>query len=94
MKRIGNLYEKIISIENLNLADEKARKGKLTSYGVKKHDKNKDENILLLHEMLKNKTYKTSEYKTFKIFEPKEREIFQLPYFPDRIVHHAIMNIL
>lgn len=94
MKRFGNLYEKIISIENLKLADEKARKGKLKSYGVRKHDKNKVENIILLHEMLNNKIYKTSKYHTFIIFEPKEREIFQLPYFPDRIVHHAIMNIL
>ena len=94
MKRISNLYEKIISIENLQLADKNARKGKLKTYGVKKHDKNKENNILLLHEILKDKSYKTSKYKTFKIFEPKEREIFQLPYFPDRIVHHAIMNIL
>lgn len=94
MKRIGNLYEKIISIENLKLADEHARKGKLKTYGVNKHDKNREENIISLHKMLKNKSYKTSKYKTFKIYEPKEREIFQLPYFPDRIVHHAIMNIL
>ena len=28
MKRIGHLYEKIITIENLELADKKARKGK------------------------------------------------------------------
>lgn len=28
MKRIGYLYEKIISMDNLRLADEKARKGK------------------------------------------------------------------
>jgi hypothetical protein len=41
MKRINNLYESIISIENLRLADGKARKGKLHSYGVIKHDKNK-----------------------------------------------------
>ena len=27
MKRIGNLYEKVIAIDNLKLADEKARKG-------------------------------------------------------------------
>ena len=40
MKRIGNLYEKICSIENLQLADEKARKGKLRTYGVLEHDKN------------------------------------------------------
>jgi len=44
--------------------------------------------------MLKNKTYKTSEYTTFTIFEPKERIIYRLPYFPDRITHHAVMNIL
>lgn len=44
--------------------------------------------------MLISKTYKTSPYAIFKIYEPKEREIFRLPYFPDRITHHAIMNIL
>lgn len=44
--------------------------------------------------MLVNKTYKTSEYKVFTIFEPKERIIFKLPYYPDRIAHHAIMNVL
>lgn len=94
MKRIGNLYEKIISVENLNLADSKARKGKRASYGVRWHDKNKESNIEKLHGMLKNKTFKTSMYNVFKIYEPKEREIYRLPYFPDRIVHHAVMNIL
>ena len=94
MKRIGNLYSKIIDINNLRLADEKARKGKMKSYGIKLHDKNREDNILKLHEQLKNKTYKTSEYNIFKIYEPKERDIYQLPYFPDRIVHHAVMNIL
>lgn len=94
MKRIGNLYEKIISIDNLKLADEKARKGKLQSYGVRIHDKHREANILALHEMLKNKTFKNSEYSTFTIFEPKERLIFRLPYYPDRILHHAIMNVL
>jgi retron-type reverse transcriptase len=28
------------------------------------------------------------------VFNKKEREIFKLPYFPDRIVHHCIMQIL
>jgi len=62
MKRIGNLYESIISEDNLRLADEKAREGKINSYGVKLHDKNRDDNIVQLHQMLKNKTYKTSKY--------------------------------
>lgn len=94
MKRLSNLYEKICSIENLNLADTKARKGKGFQYGVKVHDRNREENIYHLRQMLLNKTYTTSEYKTFKVYEPKEREVFCLPYFPDRITHHAIMNIL
>lgn len=93
MKRYGNLYQQIISIENLTLADALARKGK-KQYGIKVHDRNREANIILLHEQLKNKTYRTSEYTTFKIYEPKERIIFRLPYYPDRIVHHAIMNVL
>ncbi len=94
MKRIGNLYEKICSIENLMQADKNAQRGKSKQYGVIAHNKNKVENIELLHQMLINKTYTTSPYETFTIFEPKEREIFRLPYFPDRNCHHAIMLVL
>lgn len=94
MKRIGNLYEQIINIENLKLADRKAKKGKRNQYGVKQHLKNEEQNILDLHEQLKNKTFSTSKYKVFKISDGKEREILQLPYFPDRILHHAILNVV
>jgi len=94
MKRINKIYSKICAIDNLIEADKKARKGKLQSIGVRIHDRNREANILALHEALINKTYKTSNYHTFIIHEPKEREIYQLPYYPDRIVHHAIMNIL
>ena len=94
MKRYGNLYDKIISLDNLRLADEKARKGKLQSYGVRRHDENREQNLIDLHEQLKAGTFKTSQYDVFTIHEPKEREIYRLPYYPDRIVHHAAMNIL
>lgn len=94
MKRLNNLYPSIFSIDNLILAEAKARKGKSKQYGVKIHDQNRESNILALHDSLKNKTYTTSEYTTFKIKEPKEREIFRLPFYPDRIAHHAIMNVM
>lgn len=94
MKRIGNLYDKIISLENLRLADEKARRGKAHTYGVRVHDRNREANIMKLHEALLTQTFKTSPYTVFTIYEPKERIIFRLPYYPDRIVHHAIMNVL
>ena len=94
MKRIGNIYQQVCSLENLQLADAKARKGKAWQYGVRLHDKNREANIVSLREMLLNKAYKTSEYTTFKVYEPKEREVYRLPYYPDRIVHHAVMNLL
>src|SRR5690606_30282407 len=94
MKRKGNIYQDIIRMENLALADLNARKGKARQYGVKVFDKNPQENLLLLHRMLSEKTYITSKYDTFKVYEPKERLVYRLPYFPDRICHHAIMNVL
>lgn len=93
-KRIGNLYDSIISMENLRLAESKARKGKTDTYGVRLFDRNREENLERLHEQLLTHTYKTSPYSLFTIQEPKERLIYRLPYYPDRIVHHAIMNIL
>lgn len=94
MKRINNLFDQICSVENLHLADSKARKSKSKQHSILIHDKNREGNILQLHENLMAGSYKTSAYKTFVIFEPKRREIFRLPYYPDRIVHHAIMNVL
>jgi RNA-directed DNA polymerase len=94
MKRIDGLFDKICSVENLMLADEKARRGKKNTYGVKMHDKNREQNIINLHHKLILGEYRTSQYNIFKIYEPKEREIYRLPYYPDRIVHHAVMNVL
>ena len=94
MKRINNIYEQIISLENLRRADEKARRGKLSTYGVRTHDLNREANLLALHEALLTKRFRTSPYEVFVVREPKERLIYRLPYYPDRIVHHAIMNVL
>src|ERR1700754_4355579 len=94
MKRLNNLYARICSIENLQIADTIARKGKAKQRGVITHVQNQNANIKLLHDQLINKTYFTSAYTTFTIKDPKVRVIYCLPYFPDRIVHHAVMNIL
>lgn len=94
MKRFGNLYEKIISPENLEIAERKARLGKSKQYGVKLFDRAREENLKALHHILASDNYRTSKYTVFTIVDPKEREIYRLPYYPDRIVHHAIMNVL
>lgn len=94
MKRLGNLYDRICSTDNLRLADTRARRHKKHQYGVQLFDRNKEANIQALHTALVDRTYKTSAYDTFSIFEPKERLVYRLPYYPDRITHHAIMNVL
>lgn len=48
----------------------------------------------MLRESLITKAFTTSNYDVFTIHEPKERIIHRLPYYPDRIVHHAVLNIL
>lgn len=93
MKRYGNLYNKVWDLDNLRLAYKKARRGKGNRYGVRLFEKDVEGNLLRLQRELRDKTYRTSEYSVFTIYEPKEREISRLP-FPDRIVHHAIMNVL
>lgn len=86
MKRYGNLYEKILDIENLKLAHKHAKKGKGWYAEVKMIDENLDYYLNLLQEMLRNHTYKTSPYEIFYKQEGnKNRKIYKLPYFPDRI---------
>ncbi|GHM98817.1 hypothetical protein WSM22_03070 [Cytophagales bacterium WSM2-2] len=94
MKRIGNVYEEISSLKNLQDADAKAQKGKSGQYGVLLHNQNREGNLFKLQDMLLSKSYKTSPYDIFSVYEPKERLVYRLPYFPDRIAHHAIMNVL
>ena len=94
MKRIGNLFDRICLMDNLREADEKARRGKRKSYGVRLHDRDREANLTRLRESLLSGTFSTSGYNTFTIHEPKERLVYRLPYYPDRIVHHAVMNVL
>lgn len=84
----------VCSMENIIAAEKKARKKKAWQYGVRLFDKNPADNLQQLQQMLLNKAYRTSDYKVFKVYEQKEREVYRLPYYPDRITHHAIMNVL
>jgi len=95
MRRYGNLYSKIYDMDNLILAHSNAKKGKGWYQEVKMVESNPEYYLGLLQDMLINKTYKTSEYETFiKNDSGKEREIFKLPYFPDRICQWAIMQVI
>lgn len=82
MKRYNGLHDKLCTIENIEVADDNARKNKNKKYGINKHDKNRQYENEDLVDKLFNLKYKTSKYSLYKIYEPKERIIYRLPYFP------------
>lgn len=91
-KRHGNIYHKICDWDNLLKAHKKARRGKGWYKEVQMVDSKPDLYIGRLQESLINKTYRTSEYSRFIRYDKgKEREIYRLPYYPDRICQWAIM---
>lgn len=95
MKRVGNLYQIISSMDNLRTAHLNARKGKGWYKDVRKVNEHEEEYLTQLHEMLVQKTYETSEYTTFiRKDGQKERVIYKLPYFPDRICQWAIIQVI
>jgi len=94
MRRYGNLWEKIISLENLRIAYKKAILGKSSMRNVKKFNQNVEANLLKIQKSLIEKTFTTSKYTKKTVYEPKKRDIYVLPLDPDRFVQHALMNIL
>lgn len=94
MKRHGGLFEKISDLDNIYLAYKLARKGKTWQNTIIRFDDDLDENIFNIHDILVEKTFTTSRYIEKEIYEPKQRTIYKLPFNPDRVVQHAIMNIL
>lgn len=95
MKRYNNLYNKILNVNNLLLAHLRAKKGKSNYASVLSFEKNINSNILKLNQSLISGTHTTSQYSIdTRIERGKERVIYKLPYFPDRILHHAILQII
>lgn len=94
MKRHGNLYEKLTTPENIHLAWQEARRGKSSKAAVRRFELDPETNLARIRESLVQKTFQPSPYKTKMIYEPKKRLIYILPFDPDRIVHHALMQVV
>ncbi len=92
MKRVGFLIEKIADIDNLRLAFWKARKGKSYANEVAIYRQNLDKNLLTLQAEILSGEVKVGNYRYFKIFEPKERQICASA-FSEQVLHHAMMNV-
>jgi len=93
MKTYKNLYPKLCSYKNLELAFKKASKGKSKKFYVIEFKKNLRQNLLDLKKELEGETYRPSSLTKFTIRDPKTR-LIRKSIFKDRIVHHTIVNIL
>ncbi|PIV53633.1 MAG: RNA-dependent DNA polymerase [Elusimicrobia bacterium CG_4_10_14_0_8_um_filter_37_32] len=93
MKTYNNLYGKVCSFENLLIAAKKAQKGKRFKENTAWFNFNIEKELLKLQNELFSQTYQPGEYKQFIVYESKKRLISAAPY-RDRIVHHALCNII
>lgn len=94
MRRHNNLFNRIVEIDNLRLAYKKAKRGKSSKSFVVRFDKKAESSLSNIQDILVGDSFKTSKYHTKWVYEPKKRLIYVLPFAPDRIVQHAIMNII
>lgn len=93
MRRHKHLYEQIISFQNLLKAARLAARAKRFKPTTAHFNFNLEKELWRLHDQLVAKIYEPGRYHHFWIHEPKKRLISAAPY-PDRVVHHAIYNIL
>lgn len=83
------------AMENIERAHINARRGKAHYHEVQMVNANEYHYLSKIQAIIRDKTFRNSRYTTFmKLDSKKDREIFKLPYFPDRIIHHCIVQTL
>lgn len=90
-----DLFETICSMDNLYRAFLNAKQGKGWYTEVKQIEKRPYYYLAGLQYMLKNKLFHTSDYEIFILTEgKKKRDVYKLPFFPDRICQWAILQVI
>ena len=93
MKIYRNLFDQIISPENLFAAWDSFKSDKRNKPDVMEFEWNLEKNIFQLHRELKNGAYRHGPYAGFYIRDPKQRHIHKA-LVRDRVLHHAIFSVI
>lgn len=88
-----SFFDELCHYDNLYAAYWKARQGKTQRKYVLDFEKKLPENLLLLQQDLQFQTYHPKPLQTFILRDPKTRKISKSE-FRDRVVHHALCNII
>ncbi len=88
--------EQVSTMDNLLLAVQQSRKRKERNKGVILYDRNAEGNLRELQARLADASYQSSEGHDCMRRCPcgKTRRLYKLPYYPDHIMHHALMQVL
>jgi len=90
---IHDIYDKLISLENILICWDEFKKGKSEKLDVMEFERYLEDNIFGLHDELTSQTYKHGSYEQFHIYDPKHRVIHKATV-KDRLVHHIVFKEL
>lgn len=88
-----DLFDEIISLDNLVLAWQEFKRGKSSKKDVQAFEFNLEDNLWQLHLDLQCKKYMHSHYTSFYVQDPKLRHIHKAN-IRDRVLHHAVFRVL
>ncbi|MEK7077876.1 MAG: reverse transcriptase domain-containing protein [Patescibacteria group bacterium] len=92
-KVFHNVFNRVISLENLFLAWREFKKGKRKRPDVQDFEFNLEDNLFQLRHELKNQTYRHGSYTPFCVTDPKLRHIHKATV-RDRVLHQAVFRVL
>ena len=87
------MFDELCSWDNLLLAYQRASNGKRGKPGMAAFEHRLEDNLFGLQGELHAHIYRPGRYTSFYIHEPKRRLISAAP-FKDRVVHHALCNLI
>ena len=87
------MFDEISSFKNLLRAYYLSRRNKRSRRNLQKIEVRFEDHIINIRSKLKSGAYKPKQYHQFLVYEPKMRQV-SAPAFLDRIVHHAILNVV
>jgi hypothetical protein len=87
------MFASIVAWDNLWLAYRQAARGKRGGTAVARFELQVADRLVELQTELRAKIYRPGPYTHFTIHEPKRRKISAAP-FRDRVVHHALCNVI
>ncbi len=89
MKVYHNIYDNLITLENIFLSYSEFKEGKKKTKALIIFERHLEDNLFSLYEELQNRTYTPGSYTGFFITDPKVRQIHKAS-IKDRIVHHIV----